>query len=143
MPHGDHRPTHAHNHPPGQAATWEAPRRPRHSAADAAATEPDFDLVEQSFIEAVDGHSDPTSLIRLANIAFTRTLGDGRTGHLLGFTIEHSITVGAATPGFAGQEASFHPLPAARVERRRQVVFRYWTATGEVSLTLAEARRPV
>jgi hypothetical protein len=94
------------------------------------------------FIEAVNGHSDPTSLIRLANIAFTRRLSDGRTGHLLGFTIEHSISVGAATPGFAGQEASFHPLPAARVERRRQVVFRYWTATGEVSLTLVEARRP-
>jgi hypothetical protein len=72
----------------------------------------------------------------------TRTLDDGRTGHLLGFTIEHSVTVGTATPGFAGQEASFHPLPAARVERRRQVVFRYWTAAGEVSLTLAEARRP-
>ena len=141
MPHGDHGPTRAHNHAPRQAVLWEAPRHLPDGAVDPG-VEPDFDLVEQSFIEAVDGHSDPTSLIRLANIAFNRTLADGRTGHLLGFTIEHSISVGAATPGFAGQEASFHPLPAARVERRRQVVFRYWTTTGEVSLTLAEARRP-
>jgi hypothetical protein len=141
MPHGDHQPTRAHNHAPRQAAAWEAPPRPPDGAADPSA-EPDFDLVEQSFIEAADGHSDPTSLIRLADIAYTRTLDDGRTGHLLGFTIEDSVTVGAATPGFAGQEASFHPLPAARVERRRQIVFRYWTATGEVSLSLAAARRP-
>jgi hypothetical protein len=142
MPHGDHRPTRAHNHAPRHAAPWEAPRRPPADLGADTADEPDFDLVEQSFIEAAGDHSDPTSLIRLANIAFTRALDDGRTAHLLGFTIEHSICVGAAIPGFAGQEASFHPLPASRVERRRRVVFHYWTAAGEVLLTLAEARRP-
>jgi hypothetical protein len=139
MPHGDHN--HGHNRGPRRVAAWEAPRR-RGAPADDAAAEPDFDLVERSFIEAAVDHSDPTSLMRLANIAFTRTLEDGRTAHLLGVTIEHRIAVGAVTPGFAGQAASFHPLPAARVERRREVLFHYWTTAGEVRLTLAEARRP-
>ena len=143
MQHGDHGTTrrhdHGHNHGPSRVAAWEAPRRPREPADGAA--EPDFDLVEQSFIEAATDHSDPTSLMRLANVAFTRTLEDGRTAHLLGVTIEHRIAVGAVTQGFSGQAASFHPLPAARVERRREVLFHFWTTTGEFRLTLSEARR--
>jgi hypothetical protein len=130
-----------HNHGPSRIAAWEAPRRDREPAKGAPG-EPDFDLVEQSFIEAAVDHSDPTSLLRLANIAFTRTLEDGRTAYLLGVTIEHRIEVGVVTPGFSGQAASFHPLPAAHVGRRRDVLFHYWTTAGEVLLTLSEARRP-
>ena len=141
MPHGDHRHGPGHNHALRQVAAWELPREPTGQAAPGGG-EPDFDLVERSFIEAADGHSDPTSLIRLANIAFTRVLADGRQAHLLGFTVESGVTVGSVTPGFAGQAATFHPIPAQRVERHKTLRFRYWTPAGEVALTLEQARAP-
>lgn len=139
MPHGDYRHGPGHNHGVRQVAPWELPREPTGDAKPGGG-ELDFDLVEQSFIEAADGHSDPTSLLRLAKVAFTRHLADGRHAHLLGFTVDNSVTVGSIAPGFSGQAASYHPIPAGRVERRKKLLFRYWTSTGEVALTLEEAR---
>jgi hypothetical protein len=102
--------------------------------------EPDFDLVEASFVEALDDHSDPTSLLRLANVPFSGSLPDGRTAHLLEVKVETSVEVGSVAPGFDRQSCGYHPLPASRVHQHRHLRFRYWTTDGEVALSLAEAR---
>ena len=127
---------------PATTAHRGRPRPSRCRAAAAAANgETDFDLVEASFIDAADGHPDPTSLLRLAGVPFTTTLDDGRTAHLLGYAIENAVEVGAVAPGFDGRPAAYHPVPASRIRNRRQLRFHYWTPRGEVALTLAAARR--
>lgn len=144
MPH-DH-PAHAHLHPHGhnrqleRVAEWELPRAPGGSPAMAAAVEPDFDLVEASFIDAARNHPDPTSFLRLVNVPFRAALADGRIGYLLGYLIEDVVEVGTVSPGFGGADVTYTVVPASRSRARRHLRFRYWTSRGELSLTLAEAR---
>lgn len=140
-PHHGHHPHRGHNGAPRTPVSFEMPRAAQGEPA--AGEEADFDLVEASFIDAADGHPDPTSLLRLAGVPFTAILDDGRTAHLLGYASETMVEVGAVAPGFDGRSATYHPVPAARVRSRRMLRFHYWTAQGEVAVTLAAARRLV
>ncbi len=151
MPH-DH-PTHGHPHPHPplghnrqirQVASWELPRTSDAPSPDiggpVTVADPDFDLVEASFIEAARDHSDPTSFLRLVGVPFRAKLPDERDCYLLGYLIEDVVEVGAISPGFGGSPATYNVVPARRTRSRRHLRFQYWTVQGEVRLSLAEAR---
>ncbi len=135
-------PSPGHNRTPQTATQWEMPAASQTESADVVSPpEPDFDLVEKSFIEAAVSHSDPTSFLRLASVKFAGQLADGRTAHLLGFHIDHLVEVGSVSPAFSAEAAVYHPLPAARIRKQSRLRFQYWTHDGEVLLSLAEARQ--
>ena len=139
-PHG----TAGHNSGPAREKQWQVPHK--HGDHDhghgheTAAAEPDFDLVEASFVEGFWAASDPTSFLRLAGVPFHGRDRDGRRLALLRVEQEQAADVAAVTPQLDGQGMRTDPLPASRVARRRRVRLVYLLGTEPVRLTLAEAR---
>jgi hypothetical protein len=139
-PHG----TAGHNSGLAPETQWQVPHEHDHHAHghdhhDAAA-EPDFDLVEASFVEGFWAASDPTSFLRLAGVPFRGRDGQGRELALLRVEQEQAADVAAVTPQMDGQGVRTDPLPAARVGHRRRLRLVYLYGTEAVRLTLAEAR---
>lgn len=137
-----HAPTsHGHNRAPKGYAAWELPRDDASgSANDSTESEPDFDLVEKSFVDGAHNHPDPTSFLRLASVPFHARLADGNEGYLLGYVIEDVVEVGSVMPTIGDGPANYNVVPASRVAKRRHLYFQYWTKKGEVRLSLAQAR---
>jgi hypothetical protein len=59
---------------------------------------------------------------------------------LLGVSVSGEIEVGAISPGYAGSDVVYHPVPASRVQRSRSLRFVYHTPDGIRALTYAEVR---
>lgn len=132
---------HGHNGAPKGYAAWELPRDKASSSADGgSAPEPDFDLVERSFVDGAHNHPDPTSFLRLASVPFHARLLDGSDGYLLGYVIEDVVEVGAVMPTIGDGPANYNVVPASRLAKRRHLFFQYWTKKGEIRLSLAQAR---
>jgi hypothetical protein len=102
--------------------------------------EPDFDLVEAAFCEAVATASDPTSLLRLAGVPFVADLGGGKRMRLLSFSVANETEVGAIAPGFEAADPVYHPLPESRIRSLRRLRFTYHTVEGVKDFSLAEVR---
>jgi hypothetical protein len=138
--------TPGHNSGPAPETQWQVPHKrgdhdPDHDHDhETAAAEPDFDLVEASFVEGFWAASDPTSFLRLAGVPFHGRDGTGRVLALLRVEQEQTADVAAVTPQLDGQGMRTDPLPASRVARRRRVRLVYLDGTAPVRLTLAEAR---
>jgi hypothetical protein len=133
-----------HNHGPAAETQWQVPHKHGdhdhgHEHADSAA-EPDFDLVEASFIEGFWTASDPTSFLRLAGVPFRGRDAGGRELALLRVEQEQAADVACVTPQLDGQGVRTDPLPAARVGRRRRLRLVYLHASEPVRLTLSQAR---
>jgi hypothetical protein len=133
-----------HNSGPAPETRWQMPHKdgdhdPDHGQEPSAA-EPDFDLVEASFVEGFWAASDPTSFLRLAGVPFHGRDREGRVLALLRVEQEQAADVAAVTPQLDGQGMRTDPLPASRVARRRRVRLVYLDGTEPVRLTLAEAR---
>ncbi|MBK1667209.1 hypothetical protein CKO28_04025 [Rhodovibrio sodomensis] len=105
-----------------------------------AEAEPDFDLVEASFVEGFWAASDPTSFLRLAGVPFHGRDDQGRGLALVRVEQDQAADVAAVTPQLDGQGVRTDPLPAARVGRRRRLRLVYLHGTEPRHLTLAEAR---
>lgn len=133
-----------HNSGPAAETQWEVPHK--HGAHahdhdhDEAAPEPDFDLVEASFVEGFWSASDPTSFLRLAGVPFRGRDASGRELALVRVEQEQAADVAAVTPQLGGRGVRTDPLPAARVGRRRRLRLVYLHAREPVRLTLSQAR---
>ena len=136
--------TAGHNSGPAPETQWQVPHKhgdPAHDhARQAPATEPDFDLVEASFVEGFWAASDPTSFLRLAGVPFRGRDAHGRELALLRVEQEQAADVAAVTPQLDGQGMRTDPLPASRVGRRQRLRLVYLDGAQPVRLTLAEAR---
>ena len=134
--------TPGHNSGPAPETQWQVPHKHGdHDHGDETApAEPDFDLVEASFVEGFWAASDPTSFLRLAGVPFHGRDREGRVLALLRVEQEQAADVAAVTPQLDGQGMRTDPLPASRVARRRRVRLVYLNGTAPVRLTLAEAR---
>ena len=102
--------------------------------------ERDLDLVEQEFHRLVLTSADPTSLLRLARVPFVADIGDGKLMRLLRVSVSDEIEVGAISPGYAGSDVVYHPVPASRVQRSRSLRFVYHTLDGIRAFTYPEVR---
>ena len=133
-----------HNSGPAAETQWQVPHK--HDGHDhahgheAGAGEPDFDLVEASFVEGFWAASDPTSFLRLAGVPFRGRDAHGRELALLRVEQEQAADVAAVTPQLDGQGMRTDPLPASRVGRRQRLRLVYLDGTEPVRLTLADAR---
>jgi hypothetical protein len=119
---------------------WQTPHRPADEGAPHTESEPDLDLVEESFLEGFRTASDPVSFLRLAGIPLALRLQDGRPAHLLRVEEEERTDVGAVSPKLGGGHV-VRPLPAKLVGRRRRLRFIYQADDdAPVVLDFAEAR---
>lgn len=84
----------------------ELPRSSNGSVAKSAVVEPDFDLVETSFIVIVQNCSDSIMHLHIGNALFPEVLADGRNGFLLEYLIEDDVEVGKLLPSFGGADAT-------------------------------------
>ena len=136
--------TAGHNSGPAPETQWQVPHTSDHHdhghSHEQAAGEPDFDLVEASFVEGFWAASDPTSFLRLAGVPFHGRDTEGRDLALLRVEQEQAADVAAVTPQLDGQGMRTDPLPGSRVAQRRRVRLVYLDGTQPVRLTLAEAR---
>jgi hypothetical protein len=119
-------------------AQWQEPHRHEEQGTDQ--PEPDFDLIEASFVENFPKASDPTSFLRLARIPFVGKHPDGRTLRLLRVEYEQATDVGALMPQLGGLTHRHDPLPAALVSTRQRLRFAYFDGEGIVHLSLAGTR---
>ena len=115
-----------HNSTGASPAQWQTPHLPegakhRHDQQ----TEPDLDLVEQSFVEGFSRASDPTSFLRLAGVPFKAKDADGRTLCLLRVQMDQTTDVGSVTPHIGGQSYRYDPLPTKMISRRQNLRFIY------------------
>jgi hypothetical protein len=135
-----------HNRAGRGVAQWQTPHRPHDPPrVEDGAAEPDFDLVEASFVEGFATASDPTSFLRLAGVPFTAAGADGARLCLLRVELDQVCDVGAVTPHLGGASYRYDPLPARLVARRRRLRLVYHDGAALRSLSLAEARalRPI
>ncbi|WP_421723834.1 hypothetical protein [Bauldia sp.] len=140
---GDNRPSPAagHNSQHG-VRQWQTPHRPDEALEhdDHDPIEADLDLVETAFLESFPTAADPTSFLRMANIPFTGTIGDGRLIHLLRVETYAVTDVGAITPRLGGDGVRYDPLPAKMTSRRQTLALIYTDGETTVDLTLSQAR---
>lgn len=131
-----------HNHEHPEAAQWQTPHVPQgHDHTPHHNDEHhDLDLVEQAFVQAFAGASDPTSFLRLAGVVFEGTRGDGSRLTLLRVEQSQSTDVGSVTPHLGGDSYRYDPLPAKLVSRRDQLEFIYFDGDKTVTLNLQEAK---
>ena len=127
-----------HNTSPRAASQWQDPKADERQESRPA--ERDLDLVEQEFHRLVLTSTDPTSLLRLARVPFVADIGDGKLMRLLRVSVSDEIEVGAISPGYAGSDVVYHPVPASRVQRSRSHRFVYHTPDGIRAFTYAEVR---
>lgn len=146
--HDDHSHHHddGHHHPPGPghntarpAAQWQTPHDPAAESGHAQAPEPDFDLVEAAFVAGFNSAPDPTSFLRLAQVPFQGTGGDGSTLQLLRVETDEAVDVASLSPGLGGEAMRYDPLPAKMVSRRKKLRFIYFDGENQRRLSLAEA----
>jgi len=102
--------------------------------------DPDLDLVEQELYRSALTSTDPTSLLRLARIPFVADLGGGKLMRLLSISVSDEIEVGAISPAYGGGDIVYHPVPASRVQHRRNLRFVYHTPDGIRTFRYAEIR---
>lgn len=142
--HHQHPHDHAHggvghnHHSHSGPAQWQTPHLPEGHAPEE--PEPDFDLVEQAFIESFPQAPDPTSFLRLAGIPLSGEDGEGKTLSLLRVDLNQVTDVGAITPHLGGQTYRYDPLPAKLVSKRRRLRFVYHDGDGLRELRFAEAK---
>ena len=138
------QPAIGHNHDPGPRAVaqWQTPHldASHHAHHDDANGEPDLDQVEAAFVEGFAAASDPTSFLRLANVPFEATAGDGERLVLLRVEADQVTDVGSIMPHLGGASFRYDPLPAKMVARRRRLRFIYHDGGGVRALTFAEVR---
>jgi hypothetical protein len=79
-------------------------------------------------------------LLRLARVPFVADIGDGKLMRLLRVSVSDEIEVGAISPGYAGSDVVYNPVPASRVQRSRSLRFVYHTPDGIRAFTFAEVR---
>jgi hypothetical protein len=132
-----------HNQPlgPRPAAQWQTlhdDRGARDHSHDH--READVDLVEAAFVEGFLQASDPTSFLRLAQVPFEATAGDGTKLFLLRVEIDAVADVGTLTPHLGGGSFRYDPLPARMVSRRKRLRFVYFDGASPRPLDLAEVR---
>jgi hypothetical protein len=123
-------------------AQWQAPHLDpaRQAQSGDAQGEPDIDQVEAAFVEGFAAATDPTSFLRLANVPFETTAGDGAKLVLLRVEVELVTDVGSVTPHLGGNSFRYDPLPAALVGRRRRLRFIYRGNDGIRALKFAQLR---
>jgi hypothetical protein len=133
---------HNHARTPAGVAQWQAPHLDpsRQAQGDDAQGEPDIDQVEAAFVEGFAAATDPTSFLRLANVPFEATAGDGARLVLLRVEVDLVTDVGSVTPHLGGKSFRYDPLPAALVGRRRRLRFIYRGDGGIRALEFAEVR---
>jgi hypothetical protein len=130
-----------HNRPAAGVAQWQTPHLPKGAQSPAAdAPEPDFDLVEASFVEGFAAASDPTSFLRLAGVPFRARDDQGRALCLLRVQRDETTDVGAVAPYLGGSGYRYDPLPAKLVSKRRRLHFIYHDGEALHELTFAAAR---
>ena len=127
-----------HNTSPRAASQWQDPKADE--SQESRPAERDLDLVEQEFHRLVLTSTDPTSLLRLARVPFVADIGDGKLMRLLRVSVSDEIEVGAISPGYAGSDVVYHPVPASRVQRSRSLRFVYHTPDGSRAFTYPEVR---
>ncbi len=129
-----------HNHLPA-AAQWQTPHLPNGNKAKVDdQAEPDFDLVEQTFVEGFSKASDPTSFLRLAGVPFAAIRKDGKTLSLLRVQLDQTTDVGSITPHLGGESYRYDPLPSKMVSKRQALRFVYHDGEALCQLSLAEAK---
>jgi len=126
----------------GAIAQWQTPHLAHdHGHHAPAGAEPDLDQVEAAFVSGFTAATDPTSFLRLANIPFEATDGDGRKLVLLRVETDLVVDVGSVTPHLGGGSFRYDPLPAAMTARRRKLRFVYFDGKELHLLGFAEARK--
>jgi hypothetical protein len=127
-----------HNAGSPAASQWQDPKTDK--VLQARPADHDLDLVEQEFYRSALTSADPTSLLRLARVPFVADCGGGKLMRLLRVNVSDEIEVGAISPGYAGSDVVYHPVPASRVQRSRSLRFVYHTPDGIRAFTYAEVR---
>src|SRR5260370_3699242 len=129
-------PVPGHNPSPRAASQWQDLKAEERQESRSA--ERDLDVVEQEVHLLVLSSTDPTSLLRLARVPFVADIGDGKLMRLLRVSVSDGIEVGAISPGYAGSDVVYLPVPASRVQRSRSLRFVYHTPDGIRAFTYAE-----
>jgi len=119
---------------------WQTPHLPGPAQSRGETVEPDLDLVEEAFIDAFPGASDPTSFLRLAGVPLVGESRDGKKYYLLRVELDQKTDVGSLSPCLGGEGHRYDPLPAKMVSKRQAVTLVYFDGQGSRSLSLSEAR---
>jgi len=127
-----------HNTSPHAASQWQDPKAGE--GPESRPAQHDLDLVEQEFHRLALTSTDPTSLLRLAQVPFVVDIGGGKLMRLLRVSVSDEIEVGAISPGYGGDDVVYHPVPASRVQHARSLRFVYHTPDGIRAFTYAEIR---
>jgi len=127
---------------PQRVAQWQRAHldAPALDAGEDAHPEPDLDLVETAFVEAFASASDPTSLLRLAQVPFAAIASDGAKLALLRVEVDAVTDVGSVMPHLGGETFRYDPLPAALVTRRRRLRFIYGDGRAVRALSYAQVK---
>jgi hypothetical protein len=144
-----HEGYHHHDHANGgfghngtaPARQWQTPHLvPGTPTPEAAAREPDLDLVETAFVEAFPRAPDPTSFLRLAGVPFVGEDAAGKRLSLLRVEVSQTTDMGTLTPHVGGGTHRYDPLPAKMTSQRQKLALVYFNGTEIASLSLAEAQ---
>jgi hypothetical protein len=130
-----------HNRPgsPRRPAQWQAPHRDNAPAGQRDEPAADLDLVEAAFVEGFLAAADATSFLRLAQVPFEATAGDGARLVLLRVEIDAVADVGSVTPHLGGGSFRYDPLPARMISRRKRLRLVYFDGQALRPLDLAAA----